>query len=52
MKIKEVLKLLKRNISFYERKKVLQKLEFCTKGKVYIMNFLDEENADITDFWE
>ena len=35
-----------------ERKKLLQKHELCTKGKVHIMNFSDEENVDIMDFWE
>ena len=35
-----------------ERKKLLQRYKFCTKGKVYIMNFSDEENVDIMDFWE
>ena len=34
-----------------EKKKLLQKHELCTKGKVHIMNFLDEENVDIMDFW-
>ena len=29
---------------------LLQKHELCTKGKVHIMNFLDEENVDIMDF--
>ena len=35
-----------------ERKKLSQKRELCTKGKVHIMIFLDEENVDIMDFWE
>ena len=35
-----------------ERKKLLQKYELCTKGKVHIMNFSDEENVDNMDFWE
>ena len=35
-----------------ERKKLLQKYELCTKGKVHIMSFLDEENVGIMDFWE
>ena len=40
MKIKEVFNMVQRNINFYERKKkLLQKHEFCTKGKVHIMNF-------------
>ena len=32
------------------RKKVLQKHELCTKGKVHIVYFSDEENVDIMDF--
>ena len=33
-----IMKMVKRNISFYERKKkLLQKHEFCTKGKLHIM---------------
>ena len=35
-----------------ERKKLLQKHEFCTKRKIHIMNFSDKENVDIMDFWE
>ena len=35
-----------------ERKKLLQKHVLCTKGKVHIMNFSDEENVNIIDFWE
>ena len=35
-----------------ERKKLLQNYELCTKGKVYIINFPDEENVEIMDFWE
>ena len=35
-----------------ERKKLSQKRELCTKGKVHLMIFLDEENVDIIDFWE
>ena len=43
--------MVKRNISFYERKiDFIAKHELCTKGKVHIMNFLDEENVDIMDF--
>ena len=34
-----------------ERKKFLQKHEFCTTEKVHIINFSDEENVDIIDFW-
>ena len=34
-----------------ERMKLLQKDELC-KEKFHIMNFLDEENVDIIDFWE
>ena len=32
-----------------ERKKLLQKHELCAKGK--IMNFSDEGNVDIMNFW-
>ena len=39
-------------VSMKERKKLLQKHELCTKGKVHVMNFSDEENANIMDFWE
>ena len=35
-----------------EIKKLSQKRELCTKEKVHIMIFLDEENVDIMDFWE
>ena len=35
-----------------ERKKLSQKRKLCTKGKVHIMDFLDEGNVDIMDFWE
>ena len=35
-----------------QRKKPLQKYEVCTKGKVQIINFSNEENVDILDFWE
>ena len=35
-----------------ERKKLLQNHELCTKGKVHIINFLDEKNVDIVDIWE
>ena len=35
-----------------EGKKLLQKHELCTKGKVHIMNFSDEENVDIVNLWE
>ena len=35
-----------------KRKTLLQKHELYTKGKVHIMNFSDEENFDIMDFWE
>ena len=35
-----------------ERKKLLQNHELCTKGKVHIINFLDEENVDIVDIWD
>ena len=35
-----------------ERKKLLQKHELCTTGKVHIMNFSDEENVDIMNFLE
>ena len=35
-----------------EKKKLLQKHELCTKGKVHIMNFSDEENVDIVNLWE
>ena len=35
-----------------EGKKLLQKYELCTKGKVHIMNFSDKGNNDIMDFWE
>ena len=45
MNIKEVFKIVKRKISFYERKK-----EIITK--VHVMNFSDKENVDIMDFWE
>ena len=49
-------KVVERNISFFERKKERKKLsqkhEHCTKGKAHIMNFLDEENIDIIDFWK
>ena len=38
--------MIKRNLSFCERKK-----EIITKGKVHIMNFSDEGNVDIMDFW-
>ena len=31
------------------RKKLLQKHELTAKGKVHIMNVLDEENVDIMD---
>ena len=45
-------KMVKRNISFYEkRKETITKYEFWTKGKVH-MNFSDKENVDIVDFWE
>ena len=27
-------------------------MNFAEKGKVHIINFLDEENIDIMDFWE
>ena len=37
--------MLKRNISFY-KKDLFQKHELCTKGKVHIINFSDEENVD------
>ena len=33
-----------------ERKKLLQKHELCTKGKVHIMNLSGEESVDIMDF--
>ena len=33
-----------------EKKKLLQKHELCTKGKIYIMNLWHEENADTMDF--
>ena len=35
-----------------ERKKLFQKHEFCTKGKVHIMNLLDKGNVDIMDIWK
>ena len=35
-----------------ERKKLLQKHEPRTKGKVHIMIFSDEENVDSMDFWK
>ena len=35
-----------------ERKKLLQKHELWTNGKVHVMNFSDKENVDIMDFWE
>ena len=45
--------MVKRNISFYEReKKINFGFELCTKGKVHIMNFSDEQNVDIMDFRE
>ena len=43
--------MVKRNISFYERKKLLQKYELCAKGRVHIMNFSYKRNFDIMDFW-
>ena len=46
-------KMVKRNMSFYERKKrLLQNNELCTKEKVHFMNFSYEENVNIMDFWE
>ena len=42
--------MVKRNISFYKKNKILQKHELCTKGKVHIMNFSDKENVDVMDF--
>ena len=47
--------MVKRNISFYERKKKLLqkgKNELSTKAKVLIINFLDKGKVDIMDFWE
>ena len=44
--------MVKKNISFYERKNLSQKHELCKKGKVHIMNFSDEENVNIMGFWE
>ena len=35
-----------------EGKKLLQKHELCTKGKVYIINFPDKGYVDIMDFWD
>ena len=34
------------------RKKQIIKKKLCSKEKVHIINFLDEENVDIIDFWE
>ena len=39
--------MVKTNISFYERKKLLQKHEIYAKEKAHNINFLDEENVDI-----
>ena len=45
--------MVKRNISFYERKKeIITKTWILRQGKVHIMNFLDEEKVNIMDFWE
>ena len=35
-----------------ERKKLSQKHELCTQGKLNIVDFLDKGNVDIMDFWE
>ena len=35
-----------------EGKKLLQKHELCTKGKVHIINFSDKGYVDIMDFWD
>ena len=43
--------MVKRNISFYERKKeIITKHELCTKGKLQSINVVDEKNVDIMDF--
>ena len=35
-----------------KRKTLLQKHDLCTKGKVHIRDFSDEEKVDMMDFWE
>ena len=50
-RLRRCFKMVKRNISFYERKKLLQKYELCAKGRVHIMNFSYKGNFDIMDFW-
>ena len=35
-----------------KRKKLIQKHKLCTKGKVHIMNFSNEENIYIVAFWK
>ena len=44
--------MVKRNISSHEREKEIITKTWTWTWKVHIMNFSDEENVNIMDFWE